>query len=530
MSDWLGRLKLRFDRRVDLLLSSSNGRRSRIRIVGDFQFCDCKGIGVNRLMIMLIVFGCLSSLGCDQTVDLSSPSLTGHSMVSNRNPSGSVSTAERSVQEHAPGKILQQRKFGTDWSTFLGPTADGKSTETGIIKNWRGGNLKVIWRKTLGEGYGMGTVSAGRYFHFDRHEGMARVRSFNAESGEELWVSEYKSDYSDLYGYDKGPRTSPVVDGNRVYVFGVEGMMHCLAADTGEEIWKRDTSEQFGVIQNFFGVASTPVIYGDLLIAMVGGSPPESKLVPAGALDRVKPNGTAIVAYDKLTGEVKYQFGDDLASYSTIKLATINGRDVGFAWMRAALICFEPQTGKVVAEFQWRSRKLESVNASTPIVEGDHVLISECYEIGSAYLKLAEDQFDVIWDDKGRRDQRMASHWNTPIVIDGMLYGCSGRQPANATLRCVELATGKVRWSKEGLERCSLTSIDGHFVVLDEAGRLLLIEANSTQYLQVTEYDGEPEEIKFKRPCWAAPIVSHGLMYVRGKDELVCFELIKQPK
>ena len=440
------------------------------------------------------------------------------------------SSASGELEEQAGTTTFQQRSFGSDWPTFLGPTADGKSTETGILKDWTDGNLKVVWRKELGEGYGMGTVSAGRYFHSDRHEEMARVRCFNAETGEEIWTFEHESNYNDLYGYDKGPRASPVVDGDYVYIFGVEGMLHCLVASTGKIVWKKNTSEQFGVIQNFFGVASTPVVFEDLLLVIVGGSPEESKLVPAGALDRVKPNGSGIVAFDKLTGEVKYQVGDDLASYSTIKLATIDTRAVGFAWLRTALICFEPQTGNMIAEFPWRSRKLESVNASTPVVEGDHVLISECYEMGSAYLKLSGDAFEMVWNDQGRRDQRMASHWNTPVVVDGMLYGCSGRHSANATLRCVELATGELRWSKEGFERCSLTSIDGHLIVMDEAGRLLLIEANPNQFKQVTAFDGGSEKIRFKRPCWAAPIVSHGLMYVRGKDELVCFELIKRPK
>ena len=125
------------------------------------------------------------------------------------------------------------------------------------------------------------------------------------KTGEELWKFEYPTDYEDLYGYNGGPRCSPLVEGNRVYIFGAEGMLHCLNATNGELFWKVDTKKDFGVIQNFFGVGSTPVIEGDLLIVMIGGSPPDAQNVPPGQLNLVQTNETGIVAFTKFTGEVK---------------------------------------------------------------------------------------------------------------------------------------------------------------------------------------------------------------------------------
>ena len=190
--------------------------------------------------------------------------------------------------------------------------------------------------------------------------------------------------FQDLYDYDNGPRCSPLIDDERVYLFGAEGMLHCLDVEHGKLIWKLDTAAEFGVIQNFFGVGSTPVVEGDLLIVQVGGSPAESKQAPPGRLDLVVGNGSGIVAFDKKTGAVRYKITDELASYSSPKLATINGRRWCFVFARGGLVGFEPASGKVDFQFPWRASILESVNASNPVVVGDLVFISETYGPGSA--------------------------------------------------------------------------------------------------------------------------------------------------
>ena len=424
---------------------------------------------------------------------------------------------------------LWTRPSGADWPTFLGPTGDGKSSETGILKDWSAGKLKVLWQTDTGEGYGIGSVAAGRYYHFGRFRGGAKLRCLNAETGELLWEFTYASNYRDMYGYDSGPRASPVIDDGRVYIYGVEGMLHCLDAISGQEIWKLETMKRFGVIQNFFGVASTPVVFEDLLIVMVGGSPDESQKIAPGLLNLVKPNESGLIALDKKTGELKYQSVNDLASYSSLKLTTLSGQPVVLAWMRGALFGVSPQTGEVVFQFPWRSRKLESVNASTPVVVDDKVLISECYEIGSALLQFDETFSPaVLWSDQGKRNKSLEAHWNTPIVLGDYVYGCSGRHTGPAELRCVNWRSGKILWKEKGLTRTSLTFIDGHFIVLGEEGQLQLIKADAEKFNLVTSYEpGQGENAAdFSRPCWAAPVVSHGLMYVRGKKKLVCFELI----
>ena len=440
---------------------------------------------------------------------------------------------------------LGTRKAGVDWPTFLGPTGDGKSPEKGILTKWRNlspemPGLKRVWSKPLGVGYAPPTVSRGRLFLFDRFGDKARLYALNAETGEPLWKYEYATDYEDLYGYNNGPRCTPIVDGNRVYAHGAEGLLTCVSADKGEKIWQVNTFKDFGVVQNFFGVGSTPVIEGDLLLVMVGGSPPESQRVAPGQLDRVDGNGSGIVAFDKRTGKVRYKITDELASYSSMKTAAIGGRRWGFAFCRGGLVGFEPASGKVDFHYPWRDESLESVNASVPVVHDNQVFISETYGVGSSLLEVAPGTHKVLWkDDENKRAKAMKAHWNTPIYHDGYLYGCSGRNIPDADLRCIEWKTGKVQWRVPDLTRTSLTYIDGHFLCLAEDGVLRLLKADPGVYLEVASLalipklprrggEGSTAAEVDRDPFWAAPVVSHGLMYVRGGGKLFCYELIPE--
>jgi hypothetical protein len=166
------------------------------------------------------------------------------------------------------------------------------------------------------------------------------------------------------------------------------------------------------------------------------------------------------------------------------------------------------------------------------------VFISETYGPGSALLKVRPGGCDVVWSDAERpRNKAMQTHWNTPIEQQGFLYGSSGRHEGEAELRCIELATGAVRWSEPHLRRASLLYVDGHFVCLSEDGSLRLLRATPEKFDLVSAavlLDASPErrDLGFaarrllKAPAWAAPVLAHGLLYVRGRDRLVCVELI----
>ncbi|MCA9188397.1 MAG: PQQ-like beta-propeller repeat protein, partial [Planctomycetales bacterium] len=433
----------------------------------------------------------------------------------------------------APAELppdLRTYRDGEDWPIFLGPRQDGTSREQGLYLAWDQAPPTIRWQVELGTGYGICSVSRGRCFQFDRTGEEARLRAFNSETGTELWSYTYPSDYEDAYRYDNGPRTSPVVDGDRVYVFGAEGELHCVNVEDGRRRWHIDTAEHFGVVQNFFGVGSTPVVDGDLLIVMVGGSPDGQRgRFGPDQLDRVKGNGSGIVAFDKINGKVRYSITDQLASYASLRVATWQNRRWCFAFARGGLVVFHPQQGRVDFEFPWRASSLESVNASVPIVVDNQVLISETYGPGTCLLQFDQQPPQVIWQDgQARRSKSLQTHWNTGVYHDGFVYASSGRHEGNAELRCVEWKTGKVRWSQPEMRRCSLLLVEDRLICLSEDGTLYLLRANPEAYEQIARFAPTrtdavvPSELRLlRRPAWAAPIIAEGLLYVRGADRLV---------
>ncbi len=477
---------------------------------------------------------CLVALGCSNQAGEANPPEQTPTCEQTQEPSASgLQTPDPGFQTQDSGlpPDLSTRKTGSDWPRFLGPTGDGVSSERGILSPWPKEGLRVVWHGELGTGYGPPAISRGRLFQFDRAGDKARLRCFKSETGEPLWTFEHASDYEDSYQYDNGPRCGPVVDDDLVFVLGADGLLHCVRAEDGKLVWKVDTKADFGVVPNFFGVGAAPLVEGDLLLMQVGGSPPGSGRFPS---EDQKGNGTGVVAFDKRTGKVRYKITDELASYASASTATINGRRWGFVLARGGLIGFEPATGKVDFHYPWRARELESVNAANPVVVGDRVFISETYGPGSSLLKVKPGGYDLLWTDADRgRNKSMQAHWSTPIHHEGYLYGCSGRHSGTADLRCIELATGKLMWRRPGLGLASFLMVDGHFVVLGEYGELVLLKVNPNklEVVSIMETVRErPADVKsrplLEYPCWAAPVLSHGLLYVRGKERLVCLELI----
>ena len=309
------------------------------------------------------------------------------------------------------------------------------------------------------------------------------------------------------------------MDGARVYTFSAEGVLRCANVSKGELLWEADTTKRFHVAQNFFGVGSTPLVFGDHLIVNIGGSPPDGPSDVYSARGKVPTNGTGVVAFH------------ELASYASPVAATIDGRPWCFVFARGGLVALNPLTGKVDFEYPWRAALLESVNASTPVVVGNEVFISETYGPGSSLLRVRPGAFDVVWkDDRRKRQKSMMLHWNTPIHHEGYLFGSSGRHSHEAELRCIEWSTGEVKWKQGWLSRCSLLYADGHLICLSENGTLQVLRASPERYemVQSVLLRNAAGEALLKPEAWTAPVLARGLLYVRGDDRLVCLDLAKK--
>ena len=428
-----------------------------------------------------------------------------------------------------------------DWPRFLGPDANGVSTETGLIDSWGEQGPPLVWEKEIGTGYSAPSIRDGRLVLFHRLKNEEVVEAFELPSGKSSWSHRYPSGFVDPYGYNNGPRCTPLLTETRCYTFGAEGKLTCLDLQTGKLIWQRDTHKDWEVPEAFFGVGSSPILESGKLIVMVGGQP-----------------NSGVVAFDPETGETLWEsvgeknwegqpmLGwpgertvdwkrlrfDKQASYATPVAATANGQRQIFCLMRQGLVSLNPANGDVHFSHWFRARVDESVNAANPVVIDDHVFISAAYyRIGSALLKVlpGNQKVEPVW-----QSTALEIHWTTPIYHDGYLYAFSGRNEPDARFRCVEFKSGKVMWDRDEswrrygnspatYGRGSAILADGKLIVLGEAGLLGLFRVNPQAPEELARY-----QTPLKYPCWAAPVLSDKHVYLRSESKLMCYDFAKK--
>jgi outer membrane protein assembly factor BamB len=328
--------------------------------------------------------------------------------------------------------------FADDWPQFLGPHANGVSDETGLLQKWPTNGLPLVWEKKIGAGYGAPSVRGELLVFHHRVADEEIIEGLEAATGKGLWRYAYPSHFVDPYGYNNGPRSSPLLTAERCYTFGAEGKLLCLELKTGKLIWQRDTAADWTVPPAFFGVGSSPILVsaeatsnettnsqssngrddfhvvpssfssfdgerprvrGDngLLIVMVGGQPNAGvvALDPATGKTVWESVGEKNWQGQPMTGwpgerKVNWQTWEKQASYSTPVAATIHGQRHLLCLMRQGLVSLNPANGAVNFSFWFRSPMNESVNAMVPVVVDDLILISGAYyKIGSVLLRIA---------------------------------------------------------------------------------------------------------------------------------------------
>lgn len=441
-----------------------------------------------------------------------------------------------------------------DWPQFLGPRANGISGETGLLDAFPEGGPALVWRKAVGTGYSAPSVRGRRLVLHHRLAEEEIVECFDAGTGRSLWRHAYPSRFIDPYGYNNGPRATPLLTSNRCFTFGAEGRLLCLDLETGKRVWQRDTQKDWRVPEPFFGVGSSPILEGDRLIVMVGGQPNAGVVAFDAATGRTrwesvgKQNWQGVVTTGwRVERPYTWTGEEKLASYATPVAATIHGRRHVLCLMRQGLVSVDPADGRVNFSFWFQSQVNESVNAMTPVVHHDLVLISAAYyRIGAALLRVRSDgrTVETVW----RQPEKVPTtplavrqtpplpleiHWSTPVLHEGFLYAFSGRNEPDARFNCVELQTGKLKWSRdESWQRFSTQTpavfgrgsgilADGKLIVLGEGGLLGLFRVNPEQPEEISRW--QVPELHY--PCWTAPVLSRRKLYLRSEDRLVCLEL-----
>jgi outer membrane protein assembly factor BamB len=390
------------------------------------------------------------------------------------------------------------------WPCLFGPTHDSACHESGLSLDWPASGPPELWRKEIGGGYSAPVLSGERLILFHRLGDEEVVECLDAASGESRWKFAYPTAYECQYKYSNGSYGTPVIDGDRVHAWGAEGKLHCLNLADGGLIWERSLSDDFQVEEDMFAVASSPLVEGDLLILNVGGSQPDA----------------GIVALNKQTGDTVWTATGDGASYATPCPATIHGNRFVFVLTRAAIVALNPADGRMHWRIPFAAKSPEKINATSPVVWDDMLFVS-AYMVGSLCVRVLPDRgYEELWQDRRALD----SQFNNVVCRDGYIYGCSS---IHRDFRCLDMATGEVQWEWPEMKGRGMSSllVGDRMLLLGELGHLLSFELDPSEARPVSQTaDG-----LLKSPCFTAPAIHQGRLYLRNESTLLCLDLRGKP-
>lgn len=394
-----------------------------------------------------------------------------------------------------------------DWPQILGPGRNGIYTGPAIAPSFPRSGPPLIWKRDVGAGFAGPAVSGGRLILFHRVNNRETVEAMDALTGKTVWTLDYPTGYRDDFGFDEGPRAVPVVAGGRVFTHGADGMVSGIDFASGKLLWSVDSRKVFQAPKGYFGVASAPLVDGDRVMVNVGGKT---------GIGPPKPNeGGGIVAFDAASGKTLWTSTSDEASYSAPIVADIAGQHTAVFFTRTGLVALDPATGAVRYQFRWRARMAASVNAATPIVVKDQIFLSASYGTGAVLLQVANNAVKPVWSG----DESLSNHYSTSVYKDGYLYGFEGRQEFGQSLRCIELATGKVMWNVEGFGAGTLLVAGEALVITRESGELVLAPASPKAFRFASRAQVIPGIVR------AYPALANARYYVRNERELRAFDL-----
>src|SRR5262245_60196631 len=328
-------------------------------------------------------------------------------------------------------KITFAPIFAEDWPEWRGKGRNGIWTESGILDKFPEKGLTVAWRVPIHGGFAGPAVAAGRVFvtDFKKSEGMKgteRALCLDEKYGKIIWTREWDADYRGI-SYATGPRATPTVDGDRVYIVGASGLLFCLNSGTGAVIWQKDYMKDYGMQMPAWGISSAPLVDGNRLIAIVGGQP-----------------DAKVMAFDKITGKEIWRAlpSDSEQGYSQPVIFEAGKIRQLIIWHPTAVVALDPATGKIYWQQSYRINL--GVTLSTPVINESRLLVSSFYN-GSMLLDLARENASVIWKGKSNSEintDGLHTVVNTPVIDGDYIYGiCSYGQ-----FRCLNLKTGERVW------------------------------------------------------------------------------------
>ena len=384
--------------------------------------------------------------------------------------------------------------FAADWPGWRGQRRDGYSLEKGINKGWKAKPPKELWRIPLGDiGHAGPAVAGGKVFIVDHQKGDDVVRAIDAATGKDVWTYAYADGTGEDYGFT---RSTPLIEGGKVYVISMMGKVLCLDEKDGKVVWEKSLIADLGGRKAQWHMSMSAIIDGDKLIVVPGAK------------------DGAVAALNKDTGELIWKGGgSDIPGYSTPVVLTPEGKKLYVVFLGTSLVGVDAEDGKLLWSLEWKTKY--DVNAATPVVIGDAgVFITSGYGRGCALLKVSARGVEKIWENKN-----VQAHFNSAVFAGAYLYANSDPDD----LVCLDVKTGKTVWKQDGFEKGGLLSVNGCIIAQSGSrGTLVLCRMTPDGYQELGRIDAFP---KCRKRAWAPPIVADMKLFARDLKELVCYDL-----
>jgi outer membrane protein assembly factor BamB len=374
------------------------------------------------------------------------------------------------------------------WHQWRGPDRDGKSAETGLLQSWPAAGPPVAWQ-TTGAGIGFSSFSsaAGRLYTQGDRGSSAFVIAFDLATGKRLWETPNGRNYRNSYG--DGQRSTPTIDGDRLYALGARGDLVCLNASTGAVIWRTELTQEFRGSVPEWGYSESPLVIGDRVIVSAGAS------------------NASIVALDKTTGAVLWRSPGDRAAYASPVVARVGSVTQAVFFSDRRTLGVDVRDGRVLWSYPRVSNG--TANIATPVVNGNRVFVSSDYGTGAALLELSASGAREIYF---TRDMR--NHHSSSVLVGDHLYGFSG-----SILTAMRFADGAVAWRDRSVGKGSLIYADQRLYLYSENGVVGLAEPTPAGYRE----HGRFRLRTGREPTWSHPIIADGKLILRDQDDVYAF-------
>ena len=383
-----------------------------------------------------------------------------------------------------------------DWPQWRGAERSGISRETGLLRQWPASGPAVVWTATgLGNGYGSVAVTGDRVFVQGMRGRESVVSSLNRSDGKVMWTTVIGPRVDNDRG--GGPRGTPTVDGDRVYVMTENGDLVCLRVADGNRLWQRNVLRDFKASNINWLISESPLVDGNQVVVTPGGS------------------DGGMVALEKMTGKTIWASRElnDEAGYSSPIVADVHGVRTYMTLTSEAGVGVRASDGKLMWRYTGAANR--TANAATPVYANNQVFFSSAYGTGGALVGLNPASGEI----RAREvyfTRDMQNHHGGMVLVNGYLYGYN-----NSVLACLEWATGKMMWRDRSVGKGAVSFADGHLYIVGENNVVGLVEATPSGYREKGRFSIRDQGW----PSWSHPAIAGGRLYIRNQGTLTAYNV-----